>query len=51
MSRPFEARYDGWCGSCLERILEGDEVIYEDDEVVHLGCATPRLDDSDLFDG
>ena len=28
MSRPFEARYDGWCGSCLERILEGDEVIY-----------------------
>lgn len=51
MSRPFVARYDGWCAaSCGDPILEGDEVIYEDDELVHVECSS--YDDGlDLFDG
>lgn len=40
MSRPFEARYGGRCAAdCGEPIREGDEVVYEDDELVHADCA------------
>jgi hypothetical protein len=40
MSRPFTANYPGTCAACLEPIDPGDEVVYEDDELVHEGCAT-----------
>lgn len=38
----FMARYDGACGSedCTSgRIEAGDEVEYQDDELMHVGCA------------
>lgn len=35
----FTARYDGRCGVCDERIHEGDECAYADDEVCHAECA------------
>jgi hypothetical protein len=39
MSRPFEARYGGRCAAdCGEPIREGDQVVYEDDELVHADC-------------
>lgn len=42
----FEARYPGRCPQCGERIEPGDEVTYNDDEVVHAEC-----DDDDEADG
>lgn len=39
MSRPFEARFGGRCAAeCGEPIHEGDQVVYEDDELVHVDC-------------
>lgn len=43
------ARYGGRCAAeCGRRILPGDEVVYVDDDLVHLDCegyaiARPRL--------
>jgi hypothetical protein len=39
MATVFEARYHSTCGVCLEPIEPGDEVTWEDDEVVHEDCA------------
>jgi hypothetical protein len=39
MARVFEAQYFGTCGACLEPIKPGDDVTYEDDELVHDDCA------------
>lgn len=36
--RTFRARREGRCGICDEPIAEGDEVRYEDDELVHADC-------------
>lgn len=39
MSRTFEARFGGRCGSCDERIHEGDAVRFEgDDNLIHDDC-------------
>lgn len=40
----FAARYDGRCVSCLERIYVGDQVAYDDDNLVHADCeaSAPR---------
>lgn len=40
MSRVFEARYPGTCGECGDDIDPGDEVCYEDDELIHADCST-----------
>lgn len=40
MSRTFEARYNGRCGACDERIREGDTVRFDGDDLVHADCAT-----------
>lgn len=34
----FSARYAGRCGNCDNRIEPGDEVRYDDDELVHDQC-------------
>lgn len=34
----FEAKYNGICGSCTERIREGDQVRYVEDDLVHVVC-------------
>ncbi|MEU9806243.1 hypothetical protein [Mycobacterium sp. NPDC050853] len=34
----FEAKYPGRCGSCDNKIHPGDDVHYEDDELVHDDC-------------
>lgn len=39
MSATFAARYHGTCGSCEEHISPGDDVRFEDDELVHVTCA------------
>ena len=40
MAKVFLARYSGTpCGSCGDRIEEGDEVCYVDDELCHAQCA------------
>jgi hypothetical protein len=36
----FVAKYStGRCGECQERINEGDECCYVDDEICHAECA------------
>lgn len=35
---PFTARYGGWCKHCGDRIEEGDEVGYVDDELACEQC-------------
>lgn len=40
-SRAFPARYEGTCSSCSEHIDTGDEVMFDDDELVHVDC-TPE---------
>jgi len=38
--RTFPARFPGRCAAdCGERIAEGDEVTYVDDQLVHAECA------------
>lgn len=37
-SRPFDAAYPGECAECGGYFDEGDEVMYEDDEVIHFEC-------------
>lgn len=34
-SRPFEARFPGICETCQEGFEKGDQVMYEDDDLVH----------------
>jgi hypothetical protein len=36
--RTFDARYRGHCNTCDEPIEVGDQLRYEDDEVVHGTC-------------
>lgn len=40
----FEAKYRGICASCDETIFPGDEIEYEDDDVIHSHCggSVPR---------
>jgi hypothetical protein len=40
----FQARYPGRCAACDERIHEGDDVDYDDDQLVHATCPTPPPD-------
>lgn len=41
----FSAKYPGRCGHCDNRIEPGQQVRYEDDELVHDDCVpTPDLD-------
>ncbi len=38
--RKFEARYPGRCPACREQIEVGDDLVFNDDDVVvHFGCA------------
>ena len=40
MSRPFTARYNGHCAAdCGQPIREGDQAVYDDDQLVHHDCA------------
>jgi hypothetical protein len=41
----FQAKYPGRCGSCDERIDVGDEVRYDDDELVHDRCKALAADE------
>lgn len=34
-SRPFAARFPGICENCGDGFEKGDEVMYDDDELVH----------------
>ncbi len=36
--KPFEARYDGKCGSCGDRFMAGDDVVYVDDTLLAMEC-------------
>lgn len=43
MSKVFEAKYDGWCPACWERIKAGESVTYgslgpDDDALTHEDC-------------
>lgn len=39
----FTARWPGRCAACEDRIHEGDQVTYVDDELVHTACDGPAL--------
>ena len=42
MSKPFTARYDGYCEVCGENIDAGELVCYDaDDVIVHVDCWEP----------
>ncbi len=47
MSRPFIAAFHGTCAACGEPIDPGDEVLYEDDDLIHEDCA---IDAEMLYD-
>lgn len=50
----FEAKYRGICAVCDETIYPGDDVGYEDDELIHAGCAgnvPVNLDDAPAAPG
>lgn len=34
----FDARFEGVCGECGERIHVGDKATYIDDSIAHLDC-------------
>lgn len=36
----FEAKYNGWCSDCDDRIHVGDQVAYDEDKLIHLECDT-----------
>ena len=40
----FQARYDGRCAECEHRIRPGDDVAYDEDELVHAKCVQPVYD-------
>jgi len=40
-SRVFAANYRGLCAGCDETIYPGDEVCYEDNELIHAECRSP----------
>lgn len=40
MPKVFTARYYGRCLVCDERIEPGDDVAYDDDDLVHEACHT-----------
>jgi hypothetical protein len=44
--KSFEARYEGRCAACGDRIEIGDDAAYDDDEVVHAYCVDE--DETDL---
>jgi hypothetical protein len=37
-SRPFTAKFGGTCASCQDDIEAGDEVMFDDDELIHADC-------------
>lgn len=38
----FTAKYSGACNDCGDRIHEGDQVEYRDNQITHVACdATP----------
>ena len=37
----FRAKYSGRCGACDDRINPGDDVRYDDDQLVHDVCPGP----------
>jgi len=40
-SRVFAANYRGLCASCDDTIYPGDDVCYEDNELIHAECRGP----------
>ncbi|KWX66820.1 hypothetical protein [Mycobacterium sp. NAZ190054] len=45
----FEAKYQGRCAECDDRIEPGEQATYADDDLVHVACETEpaREDDPD----
>jgi hypothetical protein len=43
--KPFEARYDGRCQACNERIYAGDMCTFDDDRIVHADCERTQFRD------
>jgi hypothetical protein len=41
----FEAKYKGTCSDCHEPIEVGDQVVYVNDELVHVDCEGSALAD------
>lgn len=39
MAKTFTAKYEGHCYNCGDPIEPGDDVTYDDDEIVHAECA------------
>jgi hypothetical protein len=39
-SRPFAARFGGFCGDCGDTIEEGDPIVMSDGGAICEGCAT-----------
>lgn len=44
-TRTFQARYRGRCLACDDQIEPGDDVCYDEDDLVHAECAD---EDDDL---
>lgn len=42
----FEAKYHGRCSGCDERIEPGDQVEYDDEQLVHTQCDTQANPDA-----
>jgi len=38
VSAPFEARFQGACPACYERIKVGQQVRYDHDDLIHDDC-------------
>jgi hypothetical protein len=43
VSRTFDARFAGTCGSCTERFAAGDPVRFIEDEICHDTCEERRV--------
>jgi hypothetical protein len=37
-SRTFTAKYVGTCATCSDGFDVGDEVVFDDDELIHVEC-------------
>lgn len=38
MSAIFPAKYPGQCAACDDRIKEGDQIMYDEDQLIHAQC-------------
>lgn len=47
MAAVFKAKFGSKCPACAEQIEVGDTVTWNDDRVVHEGCASAALLDED----